>query len=162
MFCPACGFKYTQKTNYCKRCGEELNASPQPIRVEPPRLRLGGMFFIVALFGAIGLLINLLSYHELIDERRVSGGEALITFALGLLLVGGIAGFLIRQLSRLITGYQKWDQAPAPERVIIREVQAPQIGLPADSPRSVIEAPSVVEHTTRQIANLYEIPKAAE
>jgi len=25
MFCPSCGFEYTQKTNYCKRCGEDLN-----------------------------------------------------------------------------------------------------------------------------------------
>jgi len=162
MFCPSCGLEYTHKTNYCKRCGEELNATPQTVRAEPPRFRTTGIFFVVALFGIVGLLMNFMSYHELIDERKVSGGEAMITFALGLLFVGGVAGFLIRQLSRLITGYQKPSQAPAAERVIIKEVQAPRLATPTDPVRSAVEPPSVVEHTTRQIANLYERPKAAE
>ena len=34
MFCQSCGFEYTQKTNYCKRCGGELNAA----------FRLGNVF----------------------------------------------------------------------------------------------------------------------
>ncbi len=162
MFCPACGFEYTQKTNYCKRCGEELTAAPQTVGAEPPRFRTTGIFFVVALFGIAGLLMNLISYHKLIDERKVSGGEAMITFALGLLFVGGVAGFLIRQLSRMITAYQKPSQAPAPERVIIREAPAPRLATLADPVQSAVEPPSVVEHTTRQIANLYERPKAAE
>jgi hypothetical protein len=162
MFCPSCGLEYTHKTNYCKRCGGELNATPQTVRAEPPRFRTTGIFFVVALFGIAGLLMNLISYHELIDDRKVSGGEAMITFALGLLFVGGVAGFLIRQLSRLITGYQKPSQAPAPERVIIREAPAPRLGTPAEPIQSAVEPPSVVEHTTRQMANLYERPKAAE
>jgi phosphotransferase system glucose/maltose/N-acetylglucosamine-specific IIC component len=57
MFCPSCGLEYTQKTNYCKRCGEELNAAPQAVGVEPPRFRAVGMFFIVALFGIVGLSV---------------------------------------------------------------------------------------------------------
>jgi len=162
MFCPACGFEYTQKTNYCKRCGGELNAAPQAVGAEPPRFRAGGMFFVVALFGIAGLLMNLASYHELIDDRKVSGGDAMLAFALGLLFVGGVAGFLIRQLSRLITGHQKPSQAPAPERVIIREAPAPRLGAPAEPIHSAVEPPSVVEHTTRQMANLYERQKAAE
>ncbi len=162
MFCPSCGLEYTQKTNYCKRCGEELNAAPQAVGVEQPRFRAAGMFFIVALFGIIGLFMNLISYHELIDDRKVSNGEALITFALGLLFVSGVAGFLIRQLSRLITGYQKPNQAPPKERVIIREVQTPRLGTPAEPVQSAVEPPSVVEHTTRQIANVYREPQARE
>jgi hypothetical protein len=162
MYCPSCGLEYTLKTNYCKRCGEELNAAPQTVKTEPPRFRTTGIFFVVALFGVVGLLMNLISYHKLIDERKVSDGEAMITFALGLLFVGGVAGFLIRQLSRMITGYQKPSQAPAPERVIIREAPAPRLAAPTDPVQSVVEPPSVVEHTTRQMANLYERPKAAE
>ncbi len=165
MFCPSCGLEYTQKTNYCKRCGEELNAAPQTVGAEPPRFRTTGIFFIffvVALFGVVGLLMNLISYHELIDDQKVSGGDAMLAFALGLLFVGGVAGFLIRQLSRLITGHQKPTQAPAPERVIIREAPAPRLGTPAEPIHNAVEPPSVVEHTTRQIANLYERQKAAE
>lgn len=162
MFCPSCGLEYTHKTNYCKRCGEELNAAPQAVKTEPSRFRTTGIFFVVALFGIAGLLMNLISYHELIDDRKVSGGEAMIVFALGLLFVGGVAGFLIRQLSRLITGHQKPSQAPAPERVIIREAPPPRLGTPAEPVHSAVEQPSVVEHTTRQMANLYERPKAAE
>ena len=30
MFCPTCGFEYTQKTNYCKRCGAGLTSSDKP------------------------------------------------------------------------------------------------------------------------------------
>src|SRR5262245_60075518 len=100
MFCPTCGFEYTQKTNYCKRCGEELNASPQSVEIKPHRSQAVGMSFVVVGFLSIaGLFLNLLSYHVLLS-RNESPEVAFLTFALGLLFVGGIAGFLIRQLSR--------------------------------------------------------------
>ena len=83
----------------------------------------------------------------------------LISFALGLLFVGAIAGILIWQLSRLITAFQKSNQAPAQERVIIREAQVPQLGAPIDPIRSAVEPSSVVEHTTRQMAGVYGEPK---
>src|SRR5215475_200636 len=106
MFCPSCGFEYTQKTNYCKRCGEELNASPQSVEIKPQRSQAIGMSFVVVAFLAImGLFLNLLSFHVLLD--RHDEAAAFISFALGLLFVGGIAGFLMRQLSRLITASQK-------------------------------------------------------
>jgi len=166
MFCPSCGFEYTQKTNYCKRCGDELNSTSQTAESKPPRFQAGGMFFmtfaiffVVALFGAVGLLMNLISYYELLRRQNMSPSDAIVPFALGLLLVGGIAGLLIWQLSRLITAFQKSNQAPAQERVIIREVQAPQLAAPADSIRSAVEPSSVVEHTTRQMAGVYGEPK---
>src|SRR5262249_30479388 len=133
MFCPSCGFEYTQMTNYCKRCGAELNAAPQSGEIKPQRFQATGMSFVVVGFLSIaGLFLNLLSYHVLLS-RHVSPGDALLSFALGLLFVGGIAGFLIRQLSRLIATYQKPNQATAQERVIIREAQVPQLGAPTDS-----------------------------
>ena len=159
MFCPTCGFEYTQKTNYCKRCGAELNAAPQSVEIKPQRSQAIGMSFVVVAFLAIvGLFLNLLSFHVLLS--RHDEAAAFISFALGLLFVGGIAGFLMRQLSRLITGSQKSNQAPAQERIIIREAQAPQIGAPADPVWGVAEPPSVVEHTTRQMAGGYNEPKA--
>jgi len=160
MFCPSCGFGYTQKTNYCKRCGEELNASPQSPEIKPRTFQATGMFFVVAIFGLVGLFLNLLSYHLLLNDTHMSYGDALVSFALGLLLVGGIAGFLIRQLSRLISAHQKPNQSPAQERVIIREVQVPHLGAPTDQVQSAVEPSSIVEHTTRQMAGVYNEPKA--
>ena len=84
--------------------------------------------------------------------------DAILSFALGLLFVGGIAGFLIRQMSRLITASQKSNQAPAQERIIIREAQAQQLGAPTDPIRGAAEPHSVVEHTTRQMAGVYGEP----
>jgi hypothetical protein len=158
MFCPSCGFEYTQKTNYCKRCGEELSATPQSVETKPQRFQATGMSFVVVGFlGIVGLFLNLISYHVLLSNQ-VNPKDAILSFALGLLFVGGIAGFLIKQMSRLITGNQKQNQAPAKERVIIREAQAPQIGAPTDSIRGAAEPHSVVEHTTRQMAGVYGEP----
>jgi len=162
MFCPTCGFEYTQKTNYCKRCGAELNAAPQSVEIKSERFQAIGMSFVVVGFlSIVGLFLNLLSYHALLS-RHVDGKDAFLSFALGLLFVGGIAGFLIRQMSRLITAQQKSNQAPAQERIIVREAQAPQIGAPADPVWGAAEPPSVVEHTTRQMADVYNEPKAAK
>jgi hypothetical protein len=158
MFCPSCGFEYTQKTNYCKRCGGELNAAPQSVEIKPERSQAIGMSFVVlAMFGLVGLFLNLLSLHVLLGNN-VHGKVAAFSFAVGLLFIGGIAGFLMRQMSRLITANQKSSQAPAQERIIIREAQAPQIGAPTDSIRGAAEPHSVVEHTTRQMAGVYGEP----
>jgi hypothetical protein len=162
MFCPTCGFEYTQKTNYCKRCGAELNAAPQSVEIKTHRFQAVGMSFVVVGFlSIVGLFLNLLSYHVLLS-RHVDGKDAFLSFALGLLFVGGIAGFLIRQMSRLITAQQKSNQAPAQERIIVREAQAPQIGPPADPVWGASEPPSVVEHTTRQMAGVYNEPKGTK
>ena len=161
MYCPACGFEYTSKTNYCKRCGEELNSTPQTTETKPSRLQVTNIFMVVAIFGAVGLLMNLISFHNLI-RRGVPISEAQFSFALGLLMIGGIAGIMLWQLSRLITGHQRSNQSPVKERVIIREVQSPQLGALSDASQRAVEPPSVVEHTTRQFANLYESPKVEE
>jgi hypothetical protein len=158
MFCPSCGFEYTHKTNYCKRCGEELNAAPQSAEIKPQRSQATGMAFVVVGFlGIAGLFLNLLSFHVLLGNH-VNPKDAILSFALGLMFVGGIAGLLIKQLSRLIAAYQKPNQARAQERVIIREAQAPQIGAPTDPIRGAAEPHSVVEHTTRQMAGVYGEP----
>ena len=157
MFCPSCGFEYTQKTNYCKRCGEELGGAPQSVEIKPQRSQAIGMSFVVVAFlGIAGLFLNLFSFHVLLS--RHADEAAVFSFVLGLLFVGVVAGFLMRQMSRLITASQKSSQAPAQERIIIREAQAPQIGAPTDSIGSAVEPHSVVEHTTRQMAGVYSEP----
>jgi hypothetical protein len=107
------------------------------------------------------LFLNLLSYHVLVGNH-VNPKDAILSLALGLLFVGGIAGLLIKQLSRLITAQQISNQAPAQERIIIREAQSPQIGAPADPVWGASEPHSVVEHTTRQMAGVYNEPKATK
>jgi len=160
MFCPSCGFEYTHKTNYCKRCGGDLNGAPQSPGSAAPRFQAVGMFTVVAMFGLVGLFLNLLSYHFLIGNGRLSQGDALLTFALGLMLVIGIAGVLARQLSRLITAYQKINEARPQERVIIREIPAPQPGVFPGSIQSVVEPSTVVEHTTRSMGGASSEPRA--
>ena len=157
MFCPSCGFEYTQKTNYCKRCGEELGVAPQSVETKPQRSQAVGMsFVVVGILGILGLFLNLLSFHVLLG--RNADEAAVFSFVLGLLFVGVVAGFLMRQMSRLITASQKSNQAPAQERIIIREAQAPQLGAPTDPIRGAAEPHSVVEHTTRQMAGVYGEP----
>ena len=162
MFCPSCGFEYAQKTNYCKRCGEELNAAPQGDGIGPRRFQAAGIFAIVALFGAVGLLMNLVSHYKLIQRLNVRPDDAMVSLALGLLLVGGVSGLLIWQLSRLITAFQKSTQAPAQERMTIREARASHLGAPTDPIQRSVEPSSVVEHTTRQMAGVYSAPNAQE
>ena len=48
MFCQSCGFEYTQKTNYCKRCGGNLTSTDKPPVVQLPTLKITGVFFVIA------------------------------------------------------------------------------------------------------------------
>src|SRR5262245_23485177 len=128
MFCPTCGFEYNQKTNYCKRCGEGLNSAPSVVESKPPRLLAASLFFAAALFGIIGLLINLSFYYDMAREAVNKGYtlyEPILVFKIGMILVGIIDGLLIWQLSRVISAFQKSAQSQAPERIIIREVLTP-------------------------------------
>jgi hypothetical protein len=155
MFCPSCGFEYTHKTNYCKRCGGDLNGAAFSAGTKAPRFSAFPLFAVVALFVLGGLFLNILSYHILVSNH-VAPGDAFLSFAMGLLLIGGIAVFLMRQMSRLLTAYQKSTEAPPQERVIIREIQNPQLGTtaaPVGLPYNA-EPSSVVEHTTRSMANV--------
>src|SRR5262249_8328554 len=110
-------------------------------------------------FSLVGLFLNLLTLLIMLSNG-IRGWGAFLVFALGLLFVGGVAGFLIRQLSRLITTYQNSNRVPAQERIIIKEAQAPRLGLTNDPCQAVGEQASVVEHTTRRMADVYVEPKA--
>src|SRR5262249_40996459 len=163
MFCPSCGLEYTHKTNYCKRCGEELNATPQTVEIKPQQFQAVGIpFTAVATLGVLGLFLNLLSFHLLLS-RHVEAA-AYISFALGLLFIGMIAGLLIKQLSRLIGADQKSNQASTQERAIIKEAQvphlSPQLVMTNDPVQAIGEQASVVEHTTRRMAGVPVEPEA--
>ena len=163
MFCPTCGFEYTQKTNYCKRCGGNLTSSEKPPVIQLPALKVTGAFFVIAAFVLFSLMFVYNFYWDMI-RREIRGPELFVPFVLGVGVIGAVAGLLCWQLSRLITVARKQeDWAANQERPTFREVQ-PQgrIIAPTDPTRNAVEAPSVIEHTTRQMAGVYREPAARE
>jgi hypothetical protein len=163
MFCPTCGFEYAQKTNFCKRCGGNLSSSDKPPVVLLPTLKITGAFFVIAAFVLFSLMFVFEFYEDMV-RNHIRGAEALIPFALGIGLIGAVAGLLCWQLSRVIGVNRKQeDWAAKQQRQSFTEVQ-PQGRLvaPNDPIRQSAEPPSVVEHTTRQMAGVYRESAARE
>jgi len=154
MFCPSCGFESTQRTNYCKRCGESLSVSTSDDPPKAPRLNLAIMFCVVAAFGLIGLFTVYQMYDTLVI-RGLRGDALMLPFMLGIVFVSAITGLLVWQLSRMITAYQRMNKNVVVERHFIREVPQGQLGVPTDQISQPVDIPSVVEHTTRQFADKY-------
>jgi hypothetical protein len=155
MFCPSCGFEYTQKINYCKRCGESLSVTNVPDAPKTGRWILAVMFCAVAAFSAVGMLMAFMMYNKLAN-RGLRGDELILPFMMGMMFTGAIAGLLIWQLARLVTAYQKGERNVVVEKHFIRETPPAQLGAPADPYQQAVEPPSVVEHTTRQFAGKYK------
>jgi hypothetical protein len=163
MFCPTCGFEYTQKTNYCKRCGVTLTASDKPPVIQLPTMKITGVFFVIAAFVLFSLMFVYDFYWDMI-RQQIRGPELFVPFVLGVGLIGAVAGLLCWQLSRVITVARKQENwATRQEQPTFTEVQ-PQGRLvaPTDPIRSAVEPPSVIEHTTRQMAGVYREPAARE
>jgi len=154
MFCPSCGFEYTQKTNYCKRCGESLGVTSVNDAPKMARPKLAAMFCAVAAFGIVGMLTVFTMYGHLVGQG-LRGDELILPFMMGMMFTGTITGLLIWQLSRMITAYQKRGQNVVVEKHYIREAPPAQLGAPTDPIQQAVEPPSVVEHTTRQFAGKY-------
>ncbi|HKQ92761.1 MAG TPA: hypothetical protein VJZ77_19030 [Blastocatellia bacterium] len=151
MFCPSCGFEYTQKTNYCKRCGESMSLTSVADAPKTGRWILVPMFCAVAAFSSIGMLMAFVMYNKLAN-RGLRGDELILPFMMGMMFTGAIAGLLIWQLARLVTAYQKGERNVVVERHYIRESPPAHLGATADPNQQAVEPPSVVEHTTRQFA----------
>jgi hypothetical protein len=151
MFCPSCGFEYTQKTNYCKRCGGNLGFTSTDDAPKIERPKLGLMFVAVAVFGIVGMFTALAVLNNL-TGRGLRGDDLLVPFVMTLMFTGGIAGLLVWQLARLITTYQKTGRNVVVEKHFIRESPPAQLGASTGQFQQAVEPPSVVEHTTRQLA----------
>jgi hypothetical protein len=164
MFCPSCGFEYTQKTNYCKRCGEELNqvgAADAPKKRQP---NVNGMFWAVIAFclSAMALLYTVYDYFH---EKPWSNGERFGPIVLGVAFTLVVALLLIWQLARMVTAFRRTGQKVTVEKHFIREVPTLQPVAPTGQMPEAPEAiysPSVVEHTTRQMAGVHGEPKAVK
>src|SRR5262245_2009211 len=163
MYCQHCGFESTQKTNYCKSCGGNLTSPDNAPVIKPSSLKITGVFFVIAAFVLFSLMYVYNFYSSMI-YAGLRGPDLLIPFVLGLMLIGLVAGLLSWQLSRVITGARRQDnRAAKQEWPTFMEVQ-PQAHLasPTDPIRNVVEGPSVVEHTTRQMAGVYRRPNTPE
>jgi hypothetical protein len=77
-----------------------------------------------------------------------------------LIFAGSIAGLLIWQLARLITAYQKTGRNVVVEKHFIHEHAPGQLGAPIGGIQQTVEPPSVLEHTTRRMVDIYVEPKA--
>jgi len=151
MFCPSCGFEYTQKTNYCKRCGDSLSVTSVVDTSKKERPKLAAMFCAVAAFGIVGMVTVFAMYDNLVGQG-LRGDELILPFIMGMMFTGTITGLMIWQLARMITAYQKAGQNVVVETRYIRETPPAQLGAPTDPIQQTIEPPSVIEHTTRQMA----------
>ncbi len=143
MYCPSCGVEYSQKLNYCKQCGARLKVPARAGKGREPHLKFTGMFWAIAVFGTISLTLLLGALISLV-ALGVRGDELLVGFFFGALIVLGIAGMMIRQLSRLITAYQETNRSAVSATASLPEKQPAQIAAAPDL------ASSVVEDTTRQ------------
>jgi hypothetical protein len=167
MFCPSCGLEYTQKTNYCKRCGADLNPSGATVAPKKPQLGVITMFWGVIAFclTAVTLLLTAWDHFQRTggcngmcgDERLLLSFVAFFLFVVTLLLIW--------QLARMVTAFRRTAENVTVEKHFIREVPtiqpvAPTGQMPEAS--EVIYSPSVVEHTTRQMAGVYGEPKATK
>jgi hypothetical protein len=174
MHCTSCGADNAYGLRYCKRCGENLSqatapaANPANVRqgeygwggeqVEMSGLsirKLSGMFWAIAAFGTFSLIAL---FSGAIRLMSVSGDRKAfaLMFIFGTVGILGIAGMLIRQLSRLIDLAEESSRARRHTRVTT-EQDYPQVAAP---PRSVS---SVTEHTTRNFDHsAYNTPRASE
>lgn len=155
MFCPSCGFEYTQKTKYCKRCGESLGVTSVADAPKIERPKLAVMFFAVAAFCIVGMFMSFGMYNKLAN-KGLRGDELILPFMMGMMFTGAIGGLLIWQLSRLVTAFQKGERNVVVEKHYIREAPPAQLGAAADPLQQAVDPPSVVEHTTRQLAGKYK------
>src|SRR5215475_12325736 len=154
MYCPSCGAAIAQKTNFCKQCGASMNPAANTVEVHLPRAGVAGMVWAIALFSMIGLvaaLIMLGSLHGFPPEG------VMIAFIACLMFTFSVAGLLTWQLARLINTYQEAVRQTINKSQfeVLQPPQPQPVYIPAGQP----QAPSVVEHTTRQMAGMYGEPR---
>src|SRR5215471_10567372 len=159
MFCPSCGAESAQKTNFCKRCGANMNPAANTVEVHLPRAGVTGMVWAIAAFSLIGLIASLIMLGGLSGPGNgYSPGSVIFAFVACLTFIFSVAGLLTWQLARLINTYRDavrqtinksqfevLPPAPQPQPVYIPAAQSP--------------GPSIVEHTTRQMAGVYGEPR---
>ena len=161
MFCPSCGAESAQKTNFCKRCGAKMNPAANTVEVHLPRSGVTGMVWAIAAFSLIGLIASLIMLGSLGGPGSgYSEGGVIFAFVVCLAFIFSVAGLLTWQLARLINTYR--DSVRQTINKAQFEVSPPPQHQPVYIPAAQSPAPSVVEHTTRQMAGMHREPQARE
>jgi hypothetical protein len=158
MFCPSCGAESAQKTNFCKRCGANMNPAANTVEVHLPRAGVSGMVWAIAGFSLIGLIASLIMLGSMSGPGNPE--PWIIAFIACLMFILSIAGLLTWQLARLINTYR--DSVRQTINKVQFEVSPPPQPQPVYIPAAQSPAPSVVEHTTRQMAGMHREPQARE
>jgi hypothetical protein len=158
MFCPSCGAASAQKTNFCKRCGANMNPAANTVEVHLPRAGVTGMVWAIAAFSLIGLIASLIMLGALSGPGNPE--PAIVAFIACLMFILSVAGLLTWQLARLINTYR--DSVRQTINKVQFEVSPPPQPQPVYIPAAQSPAPSVVEHTTRQMAGMHREPQARE
>jgi len=161
MFCPSCGAESAQKTNFCKRCGANMNPAANTVEVHLPRAGVTGMVWAIAAFSLIGLIASLIMLGGLSGPGNgYNPGSVIFAFVTCLAFIFSVAGLLTWQLARLINTYR--DSVRQTINRVQFEVSPPPQPHPVYISAPQSPAPSVVEHTTRQMAGVYGEPQARE
>jgi hypothetical protein len=162
MFCPSCGAESAQKTNFCKKCGAHITHTANTVEVHLPRAGVSGMVWAIAVFSLIGLIASLIMLGGLSGPGNGYNPDSVIfAFVACLTFIFSIAGLLTWQLARLINTYRD------AVRQTINKAQF-EVSPPSPQPQLVYipaaqsPASSVVEHTTRQMADMYRESQARE
>lgn len=148
MYCPVCGADNQQGVKFCKRCGASVNLPAARSRSEISPGKLTGMFWAIAILALGGLALILGCSIPLVALGLDKDLLAVVAF-LGFVTVFGIAGLLIRQLSRLINLVEA-NPVQVTNASTTAEYAPPQI---TGQPRPIS---SVTEHTTRNFDRIYE------
>src|SRR5262245_1714715 len=158
MFCPSCGAASAQKTNFCKKCGANMNPAANAVEVHLPRAGVTGMVWAIAAFSLVGLIASLIMLGGLSGPGNSE--LVIIAFIACLMFILSVAGLLTWQLARLINTYR--DSVRQTINKVQFEVSPPPQPQPVYIPAAQSPAPSVVEHTTRQMAGMHREPQARE
>lgn len=142
MYCPSCGLQQTQDLRYCPRCGANLSLASQ----EPPSL-IGPIWAVslaTTLVTLVGLALVFIFAMMLITRNIQLNGSLMVLLSLFLLVVLTIGGLLVRQLSRLLSLYQKPAGAQAsakaqPNNNELGGREAPRLEAMSEPPLSVSE-----------------------
>jgi hypothetical protein len=161
MFCPSCGFEYTQKTNYCKRCGADLNTASATAGPKKTQLGVITMFWGIIAFCLTAVTLLLAAYDHLLSNGRCPGlcGDEVVIISFVAFFFFVVTLLLIWQLARMVTAFRRTAENVIVEKHFIREAPIQPVAPTGQMPEAIYPS-SVVEHTTRQMAGVYGEPKA--
>jgi hypothetical protein len=138
-----------------------MNPAANTVEVHLPRAGVAGMVWAIAGFSMVGLIASLIMLGSMSGPGRMSDGAVIFAFIGCLMFILSVAGLLTWQLARLINTYRdavrqtinkaQFEVLPPPP-----QPQPHPVYIPA---AQAADRPSVVEHTTRQMAGVYGEPR---